>query len=160
MTDSIWLLLVLQLAGVLVVIAEVILPSGGLLSLVAVLLFGYSIYGTYTQVSAEAGIAMAVADVITVPILVIVGLKMIAHSPATLRRKLSREEGVVAQDASTEELLGLEGTAVSDLRPAGTALIQGRRVDVVSRGEYVKKGAPVVVDEVAGNRIVVREREG
>ena len=157
MTDSFWLFLVLQLAGVVVVIAEVILPSGGLLSLVAVLLFGYSIYGTYTQIAAEAGVAMAVVDVITVPILVVVGLKMIANSPATLRRKLSRQEGVVVQDASAAEYLGKRGTALSDLRPAGTATIEGRRVDVVSRGEYVRKGTAIEVEEVAGNRIVVRE---
>ena len=159
MTNSLWMMLVLQFAGVAVVIAEVILPSGGVLSVLAAALFGYSIYGTYTQISAEAGIAMAVADLITVPILVIVGLKLIAKSPATLSRTLSRGEGVVAQDAAAGELLGKEGTALSDLRPAGTATIGGRRVDVVSRGEYLGKGAALVVEEVAGNRIVVRERE-
>ncbi|HSH68834.1 MAG TPA: NfeD family protein [Deferrisomatales bacterium] len=158
MTNSFWIMLVLQLAGVVVVIAEVFLPSGGVLAVVAAALFGYSIYGTYTQISSVAGIAMAVADLITVPILVIVGLKLIAKSPATLSRTLSRGEGVVAQDAAAGELLGREGTALSDLRPAGTATIGGRRVDVVSRGEYLRKGATLVVEEVAGNRIVVREK--
>ena len=156
MIGSFWMMLVLQLAGVVVVIAEVFLPSGGILSVIAAALFGYSIYGTYTQISAEAGIAMAVADLIIVPILVIVGLKLIAKSPATLSRTLSRGGGVVAQDAAAAELLGKEGTALSDLRPA---TIGGRRVDVVSRGEYLGKGAALVVEEVAGNRIVVRERE-
>jgi len=159
MTGSFWLLLVLQFAGVVVVIAEVFLPSGGLLSVIAAALFGYSIYGAYTQVSTAAGITLAVVDLITVPILVIVGLKLISKSPATLSRTLSRNQGVVAQDAAAAALVGREGTALSDLRPAGTAKIGGRRVDVVSRGEYLRKGSAVVVDEVAGNRIVVRERE-
>jgi membrane-bound serine protease (ClpP class) len=152
------MMLVLQLAGVVVVVAEVFLPSGGVLSVVAVSLFGYSIYATYTQISAGAGIAFAVADLITVPILVIVGLKLVANSPATLSRKLSRQDGVVAQSPAAADLLGRTGAALSDLRPAGTATIDGHRVDVVSRGEYLRKGAAIVVEEVAGNRIVVRER--
>jgi membrane-bound serine protease (ClpP class) len=41
------------------------------------------------------------------------------------------------------------------LRPAGHATIDGRRVDVVSRGEMIAEGVPVVVVEVEGNRVVV-----
>ena len=44
------------------------------------------------------------------------------------------------------------------VRAVGRRLV-GRRVDVVSRGEYLVKGAALVVEEVAGNRIVVREKE-
>lgn len=159
MTDSFWLYLVLQCAGVVVVIAEVFLPSGGVLAVVAAGLFGYSIYGVYTQISAGAGIALVVVDLIAVPILVVVGLKLVSKSPATLNRTLSRRDGVVAQNATSAELVGQQGTALSDLRPAGTARIGGRRVDVVSRGEYLRKGAALVVEEVAGNRVVVREKE-
>lgn len=54
--------------------------------------------------------------------------------------------------------LGKSGTAVSPLRPAGIAEIEGERVDVVSDGEYIEPGEPVVVTRVDGNRIVVRRR--
>ncbi len=36
--------IILQLAGVVVVIAEVIIPSGGMLAILSIGLFGYSIY--------------------------------------------------------------------------------------------------------------------
>lgn len=53
---------------------------------------------------------------------------------------------------------GATGTAVTDLRPAGVADIAGRRVDVITEGEFVAAGTPieVVVDE--GYRRVVRRR--
>ena len=151
--------LIMQLAGVAVVIAEIILPSGGLLSLVALTLFGYSIYSIYTEISVAAGIGVAVADMIAVPILVVVGLKLISKSPATLTSELLKKEGVVAQKTSLEDFAGLEGEAITDLRPSGKALIDRRRVDVVSHGEYIEKGAAVVVAEVIGNQIIVRELE-
>ena len=53
-------------------------------------------------------------------------------------------------------LLGVVGTALTSLRPAGIADLAGRRVDVVSDGEYIDAGHPVEVIEEAGSRIVVR----
>jgi membrane-bound serine protease (ClpP class) len=66
---------------------------------------------------------------------------------------------VVAQDASVADLEGKDGTVVSALRPAGRACIGGRRYDVVSSGDFIEKGASVVVTEVSGNRIVVRKAD-
>jgi membrane-bound serine protease (ClpP class) len=53
---------------------------------------------------------------------------------------------------------GATGVALTDLRPAGVAEIAGRRVDVVTEGEYLKAGdrIEVLVDE--GYRRVVRRR--
>jgi membrane-bound serine protease (ClpP class) len=53
-------------------------------------------------------------------------------------------------------LRGVVGTALTPLRPAGIALLAGRRVDVVSTGEYVLPGSAVEVVEDAGSRVVVR----
>lgn len=57
-------------------------------------------------------------------------------------------------------LVGRVGTALTVLRPAGKAEIEGRPVDVVSEGPFVNEGARIEVIRVAGNRIVVRERLG
>ena len=54
-----------------------------------------------------------------------------------------------------DDLLGAEGVARSDLRPGGTAIINGRRVAVLTRGDYVARGTPVRVVDARGNRIVV-----
>jgi membrane-bound serine protease (ClpP class) len=57
------------------------------------------------------------------------------------------------------ELLGVEGVAVTTLRPAGTAEINGKRVDVVTDSEYIEHGKPIVVTAVEGMRVVVREKK-
>ncbi|NQU43084.1 hypothetical protein HQ520_07350 [bacterium] len=56
-----------------------------------------------------------------------------------------------------EALLGVEGTALTDLRPSGMALIDNRRVDVVTEGGYISAGSRVRVIEVHGNYHVVAE---
>lgn len=57
------------------------------------------------------------------------------------------------------ELLGAEGVAVTTLRPAGTAEINGKRVDVVTDSEYIEHGKSIVVTAVEGMRVVVREKK-
>jgi membrane-bound ClpP family serine protease len=53
-------------------------------------------------------------------------------------------------------LLGTKGVARSDLRPGGFAEIGGARVDVVTRGDYIRAGASIEVISDEGYRRVVR----
>ena len=148
----------LQLAGVIIIIAEIFLPSGGLLSLIAAGLFGYSLFIVFHDISTMAGIYFVLADLFMIPVLVVVGLKILARSPATLRETLSSDRGVVSQSPELGSFMGCEGKSVTDLHPGGTAIIDDTRVDVVSRGEYIDKDTNLIVVEVTGNQIIVRKK--
>jgi membrane-bound serine protease (ClpP class) len=65
------------------------------------------------------------------------------------------QRGVRAADPTLAQLAGLEGEAVTTLRPSGTARVHGRVVDVVTDGLYVEAGARVRVAKVEGSRVVV-----
>ena len=159
MNDSLLLPIILQLVGVVVIIAEVILPSFGILTIVALGVFGYSLFMVFQDISKAAGFALLAADLVLIPVLVILGLKLLARSPVTLRKTLSREEGVSSQPPELDSYIDMQGTAVTDLRPAGTAVIDGKRVDVVARGEYLEKDAAIIVTAVTGNQIIVRKKD-
>ena len=159
MSDSLLLPIILQLVGVVVIIAEVILPSFGILTVVALGVFGYSLFVVFSEVSKTAGFALLAADLVLIPVLAIIGLKLLARSPVTLRKTLSREEGVSSQPPELDSYIDMQGTAVTDLRPAGKAIINGKRVDVVTRGEYLEKDAAIIVTEVTGNQIIVRKKD-
>lgn len=58
--------------------------------------------------------------------------------------------------AERPELLNQTGTAFTQLRPSGTALINGQRVDVITEGSLIEKGTPVKVVATEGIRVVVR----
>lgn len=158
MNNAINVSIFLQFLGILVIIAEIILPSGGILSILATGLFGYSLYIVFTQISSSAGMVFIIADLIMVPVLVYFGLKFLAKSPVTLRKKLSREEGVTSQSLDQNAYLGRQGITVSDLRPSGVAIVDDERLDVVTRGEYVEKQTEIIVIAVRGNQIVVKEK--
>ena len=69
---------------------------------------------------------------------------------------LTTGSGYASAPEQDRNWLGRAGRAVSTLRPAGIADIDGERVDVVSDGEMIEAGTAIVVSRVDGNRIVVR----
>ena len=148
--------IVLQITGVIIIIAEIILPSGGILSILAISVLGFSLFKAFS-ISSNIGMLFLGADIIIVPALVLTGLKLIAKSPVTLRQTLSKEEGVMSQRKEMDQLLNASGFAITDLRPAGSIKINNKKIDAVTQGEYIDKGTPVCVIEVTGNQIIVKE---
>ncbi len=58
-----------------------------------------------------------------------------------------------------EDHVGKTGLATTFLRPAGTALIEGVRMDVVTSGDFIEKDTEIVIVRVDGNRIVVEKKQ-
>jgi membrane-bound serine protease (ClpP class) len=73
-----------------------------------------------------------------------------------LEEEQRRELGY-SSHASHEGLVGKTGSALTSLRPSGTALIDDERVDVVSDGGYIDANRPVRVVRVEGIRVIVKE---
>jgi membrane-bound serine protease (ClpP class) len=57
-------------------------------------------------------------------------------------------------------LAGRTGVATSYLRPAGVANVDGLRVDVLTEGDFVPAGSPILVTRVEGARIFVVQVPG
>ena len=84
-------------------------------------------------------------------------MKLFPKSPWGKRIILSGDAaGWDGFDPSQAELLGKEGTSRTPLHPGGIAMIEGRRVDVVTRGEMIPANQQIRVLQVEGNRVVVK----
>ncbi|HOE12588.1 MAG TPA: NfeD family protein [bacterium] len=75
-----------------------------------------------------------------------------------LEESESRGEGYHSHQEAEDlrDWVGARGIAYTALRPAGIAVVNGRRVDVVSEGAFVNRDDPVEVVRVEGRRIVVK----
>jgi membrane-bound serine protease (ClpP class) len=51
--------------------------------------------------------------------------------------------------------VGDSGSAITPLHPAGFANVNGKRLNVVARGDFIDPGEKLIIAEVHGNRIVV-----
>jgi membrane-bound ClpP family serine protease len=86
------------------------------------------------------------------------GFEFFPNSRVAARsRRIRRSENI---NAEKPELLHQTGAALTPLRPSGTAIINGRRVDVVTEGGMIERNTPVKVVAIEGMRVVVRAVDG
>ncbi|EMS78982.1 NfeD family protein [Desulfotignum phosphitoxidans] len=151
--------ILLQVLGLMVIVVEIFVPSLGILAVTAAGILFYSLYLVFTTISFTAGMVFLGVDILMIPFILVLGFKALGASSLSLHKKLSSREGVSSQAPDLVSWKGKKGEAITDLRPSGTVMIEGKRLDAVTDGEYVDAGTPVVVTLVSGNRIVVDKNE-
>ncbi|MCG9969464.1 hypothetical protein L9W92_15750 [Pelotomaculum terephthalicicum JT] len=155
-----WLAFLAFLLGLIAFLLEIfVFPGFGVAGIAGVILVGWGIFLIAVDVT-QATAALVLAVVATIVIL-IVGLRLMSRYNMwyrlTLQNKQQNDEGYVAPAPELSLYAGKEGVALTPLRPAGSAELDGRRLDVVTEGEFIPKGRPVKVIKVEGTRVVVKE---
>jgi len=137
------------LIGTLAIIAEIMVPSFGLLSLSATAAFGFSYY--YAWISDPVIVPiLLVVNVFSIPLTLLLAVKGLSQTKLSLQKELDQE----GPRESVYEI-GTEGEAITDLRPAGKISIDGTIVDVLSTGDYIPKGDSVKIKSIDNTGIRV-----
>ena len=149
--ETIFIVIILQIAGTLAILAELLIPSFGLLTLAAIGFFAYS-YNLLAQNMPEAIIPFIIINLISIPatfIFVVIRLRK--------AKNLSLNDKIESEAFISPVKIGDIGTAITDLRPAGTAKFNDKHIDVYSEGGYIEKGAQVKVlsAENAGVKVAI-----
>ena len=141
------------------IIAEVFVPSGGLISVCALacLIGGIAIFFRHSATAGWIGIIIAI---VMIPSIVIIAYKIFPRTRFGKSVTLSppqREQGDAIPDTEElKKLLGAEGAVLTPLRPVGMCDLSGQRVECVAESGYVDKGKSVKVIHVEGTQLTVR----
>ncbi len=159
--DNLFLAYALIVVGLLLMAAELFLPTGGITFVLGVggLIAGIAI--AFNHSPGQGMITVIVVGVL-VPILAPVLLHYWPRTAIGKKLLLSgpEDDATVAQmpvNLELEQLRGRYGKALSPLRPSGNANFDGRRVDVLSDGALIDAGAWVKVIDVRAGHVVVRK---
>jgi len=150
----------LVIVGLMLLVAEVFFVSFGVIALLS----GAALFGAVFvafQESTAFGVTMLVVEAIAAPIVMALAFKLLPRTPFGRKLILAGPEtqnSAAAADPGLQGLLDKTGVTLSALRPAGFARIDGKKIDVVTRGEMLPADVSVVVVEVTGNRVVVAHR--
>jgi membrane-bound ClpP family serine protease len=149
----------LYIACSALIIAEVFVPSGGLISIVALLCLGVGV-GIFFKQSTTVGIIGVVVAVVMIPSVVIGAYKMFPRTRfgrAVILAPPQREAGDAIRDTDDlKDLLGAEGVVLTPLRPVGTCDFSGKRYECVAESGFVEKDKAVKVIHVEGTQLTVR----
>jgi membrane-bound ClpP family serine protease len=157
--DIAWAILLL-LAGCTLVVMEVFIPSGGVISILAAVALIGSILIAFQDSATTGpttGVVFAAMTVFAVPTLIGLAFKYWPKTPMgkAFLGELPTEAEVMPEDAR-RGLIGRVGVARTKMLPSGAVEIDGQMIDAVSQGRAIEPGTYVVVAEVRANRVVVR----
>lgn len=149
----------LYVACAALLVAEVFIPSMGLLTLCSLvcLIGGVLIFFHHSFTMGWIGVVVAI---VMVPSLLAVAYRILPKtrfgkhvilSPPALAR------GTAISDApELERLIGQMGRVLTTMRPVGMCDFDGRRVECVAENGYLRKDNKVKVIRVEGTQVTVR----
>ena len=144
------------------IIAEVFVPSGGLISLCALacLVGGAVIFFQYSITAGWIGIGIAA---VMIPSVLIFAYRIFPKTrfgrSVTLTPPQRQQGDAIPDTSELKELLGKVGIVLTPMRPVGMCDFAGQRVECVAESGYVDKGTKVKVINVESTQLTVRTIE-
>lgn len=163
-TYEFWAIILLIL-GLGFLILEILIPSGGILGTITAVLMVSSISCAWTAWYSKTPVAFwAFLAVLAagIPASIFGALKALPYTPLAgtvlLKPPKADELTPFQQEISKlRELVGQLGTTVTVLNPSGIVIVAGERLQALTQGMMIAAQASVVVIDVRGVNLVVRE---
>ena len=153
--------LALVALGVLLMIAELFLPTGGMLFALAIGAMVVGVALPFMYGDPLTGLLLMVGVLVLMPVLNVLMIYVWPHT--AMARRLTKsgpeEDATLANmpvNVELEQLRGQFGRALSPLRPSGVVDFNGRRVDCLTEGMMVEPGDWVRCMDVKVGRVIVR----
>ncbi len=163
MEPGLGLAYVLIAAGFLLLVAELFIPSGGILSVLSVGSIAVGVVLVFTD-NPQRGWWTLLGVFLALPIFGAVLFKIWPKTPMGKKLFLNaqvddRERAMMPEHEELESLRGKIGQTISLLRPAGMVDFDGRRVDSITEGMMIQVGQWVRCVDVQAGKVVVRPVE-
>lgn len=153
-----WVGLILLAAGFVLAGIEIVLPGfsvPGISAIICLVLGVFLLADTVTEAVIITIVVLALLGVLLAVILWLLSRGKL-KSPVILKEEQHRDEGYLST-SDLNYLLGKQGTAATDLRPAGIGSFDEVKFDVMSEGNYISRGSGIEIIRVEGSKLVVRE---
>lgn len=150
--------IILFAIGLLLLLAEIFFIPGfglaGIGGVAAILASIFLTFGNIVQATYSILIALGIS---------VIGLfLLIKYIPSTrtwrkfiLFTQQEKELGYTVGTKDLKRLIGKGGFAITTLRPSGIVEVDGKKLNVITKGEYIESNTKIKIISVEGNKIVV-----
>ena len=146
------LVITLLVVGVILLSLETLLP-GMIAGVIGLLCLAAGVIAAFVTFGPQTGFYVFASVTVLVIVGTLIWVKVFPSTRMARQFTSDKTSGDIGTDRP--ELLNQTGTALTRLRPSGTALINDRRVDVVTEGVMIERDTPIKVVAVEGMRVVV-----
>lgn len=158
------LAIIFVVAGFLLLVAEVFIPTGGALGVMVFLSFSAAIYFAWKawgMTSTTTFWSFVGGLIVLVPIVAFSAFSILANSPLGNRVLLQapKPEEVLPYQEELDhlaKLVGEKGVAITLLSPGGMVRVRDERLHAFTEGVLINMGEPIEVVAVRGTRVLVK----
>lgn len=151
----------LFILGMILLLIEIFMPGFGVFGVTGILSIIAAVIMAFPNL--EQALISIVFAVAASSIIIYFLMKKITVNPIfnriILGTKQEKTKGYVAAGKDISKFLGAKGKTITPLRPAGAAVIDGEKVDVLAEGEFIPSNSDIVVIRVEGSKIIVKSIE-
>ncbi|VAX39433.1 hypothetical protein MNBD_PLANCTO02-2847 [hydrothermal vent metagenome] len=152
------------LIGLVILVGEFFIPSGGFLAILTIICFVISVWSAWKAWGNTSPVIWSIylASIIVIIPAVLSGMIYLLPRTKFGRRVIldaPTSEDVVPyteKQLQLEELIGKRGKTKTQMMPGGIVVIEGARIHAQSEGLSIDAEEEVVVIGIDGNRLVVR----
>lgn len=151
--------LVFILGVILILIELFVIPGFGFTGIAGIVAIFASIFISFGITNIVQGSYVVLFALLFSTLLMIILARFLPKSTLMQKISLTTDTKGYTSSISYNDLLALKGVAFTLLRPSGTIIIDGKKYDAISEGEFIEKDSKLTVTKVEGNKIVVSKTE-
>lgn len=143
---------------VLLAIEIFVIPGFGITGILGIVGIAAGIFMSFGISNISQATFVVFISLIADIILIIILARFIFKS-GIFQNKIALDTDTAGYHSSVsyDDLLGLEGITDTFFRPSGNIIINDKKYDAITEGEFINKGAKIKVILVEGNKIVIKE---
>jgi membrane-bound ClpP family serine protease len=150
----------LYIVSAALIVAEVFLPSAGIITICSILCLAGGISIFFAQGGPAMGIFGIVIGIVMFPVVFIASYRILPKTrfgkSVTLAPPERQQGGGIPDAERLRKLMGVTATVVTPLRPVGMCDFSGEKIECVAESGYVEKGKTVQVIAITGTQLTVR----
>lgn len=150
----------LIIAGLVLLMLEILTPSFGLLAAGAVAALCGAVWMSYT-INPGLGVGLIIALLVGVPCYLVFMVKWLPTTTMgqhLFLKRASHGEGEGVPDADDlAAMVGQTGTTETLLRPSGAIRVAGKRIIALSESGIIPKGHAIKIVRASGSNVIVRK---
>jgi membrane-bound serine protease (ClpP class) len=154
---EITLLVLVILFGFALIVADILFIPGGFVGTIGGLFILGAIITAYKLLGKEIAFLLSGGSIIFAGVLAYISVKFKLWKIFVREDHENRKNGFTSSKAGPEQMIGRKGKVATDLRPAGTVIIDGKKYDAVTEGGFIGKGKKVEVVTASVGQIKVKE---
>ncbi len=150
-----WFLIIsILLVGIIFLLVEIyLLPGTTFMGILGGIIVIAGVYLTFKNHGNTAGLVTLLVTLGITTVVFIMGFKTITSKKFTIQNSIDGRANVLEEDIAQ---VGDRGKTITYLRPNGKALINGKKLEVFSIGDYIPVETWVEVVKVSSHRIEVK----